>query len=453
MEKGLQARFREHISEHFPQLKSGGGVFLLAFSGGADSTVLGELLFAEGVRFAAAHCNFHLRGDESDRDAAFACRMAGKWGCVFHQTDFDTVKYAASKGISIEMAARELRYGWFGKLVEEYGYGGVLTAHHGDDQVETILLNFTRGTSLDGLLGMAPKAGNILRPMLPFSRAEIERFAVGNGLEWVDDSTNASTDYTRNRIRHNVMPELKNINPSIVGSVARNTEYLRLVAAFYHSSVDRAAGDIVSADGKCARLDIKALEELGGHARIVLYEVLKRFSMEDRTDDILRSIGSQSGKVFLSATHRMLRDRDFFIVEPLGQETDKAGAVTVETFSCRKEVLAPVHMVLCCQEVKKGMVLPDGVREACFDAGKVSFPLVLRLWKEGDHIRPFGMGGASKKVSKCLKDAKMPVFEKERTFVLCNGDGRVMWIAGLRCSQDFAVTDATRRVIRVSMVE
>ena len=162
--------------------------------------------------------------------------------------------------------------------------------------------------------------------------------------------------------------------------MARNTDYLRSVAAFYHSSVDRAAGDIVSAGyGKCARLDIKALEELGGHARIVLYEVLKRFSMEDRTDDILRSIGSQSGKVFLSATHRMLRDRDFFIVEPLGQETYKAGAVTVETFSCRKEVLAPVHMVLCCQEVKKGMVLPDGVREACFDAGKGFFSARVTL--------------------------------------------------------------------------
>lgn len=453
MEKGLQARFGEHISEHFPQLKSGGGVFLLAFSGGADSTVLGELLSLEGVPFAAAHCNFHLRGAESDRDAAFARRMAGKWGCVFHQTDFDTVKYAAGKGISIEMAARELRYGWFGKLVEEYGYGGVLTAHHGDDQVETILLNFTRGTSLDGLLGMASKAGDILRPMLHFSRAEIERFAVENGLEWMDDSTNASTDYTRNRIRHNVMPELKNINPSIVGSVARNTDYLRSVAAFYHSSVDRAAGDIVSADGKCARLDIKALEELGEHARIVLYEVLRGFSMEDRTDDVLRSVRSQSGKVFLGATHRILRDRDFFIVEPLVQQACETGAVSVETFSGLREVLNPVHMVFCHEEVKKGMIFPDGVREACFDADKVSFPILIRRWEDGDRIRPLGMGGTSKKVSKCLKDAKTPVFKKERTFVLCNGDGRVMWVMGLRISQDFAVTEATRNVIRVSLVK
>lgn len=187
--------------------------------------------------------------------------------------------------------------------------------------------------------------------------------------------------------------------------MARNTDYLRSVAAFYHSSVDRAAGDIVSADGKCARLDIKALEELGGHARIVLYEVLKRFSMEDRTDDILRSIGSQSGKVFLSATHRMLRDRDFFIVEPLGQETDKAEAVTVETFSCRKEVLAPVHMVFCCQEVKKGMVLPDGVREACFDAGKVSFPLCIRLWKEATIYVLSEWAGLRKSIQ-AIKDAK-----------------------------------------------
>lgn len=427
-------------------------MFLLAFSGGGDSTVLGELLSLEGVAFAAAHCNFHLRGEESDRDADFARRMAGKWGCEFHKVDFDTGKYALEKGVSVEMAARELRYGWFRELVSEYGYAGVLTAHHGDDQIETILLNFTRGTSLDGLVGMASESGGILRPMLPFSRAEIESFAGEHGLEWVDDSTNASTDYVRNRIRHCVVPELKSINPSLVESVTRNTGYLRAVSAFYRRGVDCALADIVSRDGKCVRLDIKALEKLGVHARIVLYEALREYSLEDRTDDILRSVRSQSGKMFTSATHRMLRDRDFFIVETLGRAQEDMSPVTVETFSGRKEVLTPVHILFCEEPASQGMEFAEDASHACFDADKVSFPLVVRRWEQGDRICPFGMGGASKKVSKCLKDAKIPMFEKERTFVLCNGDGRVMWIAGLRCSQDFAVTGATRRVIKAEMV-
>lgn len=232
MENSLDRRFLEHVRVEFPEFFSGGR-FLLAFSGGVDSTVLGYLLKKTKVPFVAAHCNFHLRGEESLRDERFAVRQAERWGVELLRESFDTREYALREKCSVEMAARDLRYGWFARLVREFRLAGVITAHHGDDQVETVLLNFTRGSSWEGLAGMRPRHGMILRPMLPFSREEIERFARQNGWEWVEDSTNASTDYVRNLLRIEVIPHLKRINPSLVHSVGENTAYLQQAAGLY----------------------------------------------------------------------------------------------------------------------------------------------------------------------------------------------------------------------------
>ena len=314
MENSLDRRFLEHVREHFPEFFSRGR-FLLAFSGGVDSTVLGYLLKKTKVPFVAAHCNFHLRGEESLRDERFAVQQAERWGVELLRESFDTREYALREKCSVEMAARDLRYGWFARLVREFRLAGVITAHHGDDQVETVLLNFTRGSSWEGLAGMRPRNGMVLRPMLPFSREEIERFARQNGWEWVEDSTNASTDYVRNLLRIEVIPLLKRINPSLVHSVGENTAYLQETAGLYAHLVQEKTAWMVSRRGSRDRISIPALRSLGREAGAALYEILKGYGLESRTGDVMRSVvRGHSGAVFAGEDFRLLRDRDFLLV-------------------------------------------------------------------------------------------------------------------------------------------
>lgn len=444
MKGTLEEAFRRHVEELFPDFLSGKR-FLLAFSGGLDSVVLGNLMKVSGISFDAAHCNFHLRGDESLRDERFAAGQAVRWGVKLLKADFDTAGYARRKKISIEMAARELRYGWFAEAVEKGKYAGVVTAHHGDDQVETVLLNLTRGTSLDGLLGMAPRSGPVLRPLLPFSREELAQYARQAGLEWMEDSTNALTDYTRNKLRHQVLPVLKEINPSLVGSLYENTGYLRGVARFYGRMAEEKIRMIRVREPGRDKISLSGLSALGEDMPVLLYEILRPYGLESRTGDVARSIvEGQSGAEFFSEGFRMLRDRDFLIVEPVG------GSPAEEIFTIPQgvdKIDHPVEMTFRMVENTDDVRFEDDSAVAYFDADLLGFPLELRLVRPGDAFCPIGMGGQRKKVSKFLKDEKVSVFDKQRVWLLCTPDGRIAWVVGRRASEEFRVTGDTCRVL------
>ena len=444
MKGTLEEAFCGHVKEVFPEFFSG-EKFLLAFSGGLDSVVLGSLMKASGIPFDAAHCNFHLRGEESLRDERFAAGQAERWGMELLKTDFDTVGYAREKKISVEMAARELRYGWFAEVVEKGKYAGVLTAHHGDDQVETVLLNLTRGTSLDGLLGMAPRSGMLLRPLLPFSREELAQYARQAGLDWVEDSTNAETDYTRNKLRHQVLPVLKEINPSLVGSLYENTGYLRGVARLYNRMAEEKIGMIRVQEPVRDKISLSGLSALGEDMPVLLYEILRPYGLESRTGDVVRSIAKgQSGAEFLSERFRMLRDRGFLLIEPIGDPLPE------EVFKIPQGVEKidhPVGMTFRMLENTGDVRFEDDSAVAYFDADALAFPLELRPVRPGDAFCPVGMDGRSKKVSKLLKDEKVPVFDKQRIWLLCAPDGRIAWVVGRRASEEFRVTGDTRRML------
>lgn len=450
MKRTLGQRFAAQAQADFPELFSGKR-FLLAFSGGVDSTVLGHLLYGLSVPFAVAHCHFHLRGAESDRDADFARCQAWQWGVEFFSKDFATREYARKKKISVEMAARELRYGWFGELMREQDFAAVLTAHHGDDQVETVLLNLTRGTSLDGLLGIKPRSEWLWRPLLAFSREEIEAYARENGWPWVEDSTNAGTDYTRNCLRHRVVPVLKQINPSLVASLAENTAYLRSLAGLYgRLAGEKAQAALVRENGR-DKIRIAAVEALGTDAEALWYYILKRYGLESRTSDVVDAVRrGQSGAEFFAGGYRALRDRDFVIVEPWNRVATPAGE------SCRiaadvRLLESPLRLSFSLREKDGPLRFDGGPKTAYFDADALAFPLELRRAAPGDSFCPVGMGGRRKKLSKYFKDEKLPVFDKERAWVLCSADGRVAWAVGMRASEEFAVGDRTRRVLTVRL--
>ena len=451
MNPPLDRRFARHLHAAFPEFFRGGR-FLLAFSGGMDSTALGHLLRAAGVPFDAAHCNFHLRGEESLRDERFAVRQAGRWGVRLLRVGFQTECYARSRGLSIEMAARELRYAWFARCVEQGGYRGLITAHHGDDQVETVLLNLARGGALEGMAGIKPRKDGVFRPLLPFSREEIAGFARENTLEWVEDSSNATDDYTRNRLRHQVIPLLKGINPSLVRTVGENTAYLQDAARLLDRLADEKAERIIVRSARGERIDIPALLALEDAARTMLYRLLKRYALESRTDDVLRCLREgQPGAVFANERFRLLRDRQYLWVErPADTGRQDTAEVLISPETSRIE--RPIRLSFAILEDLPVARCAEAARDtAYFDADALSFPLTLRGVRAGDVFRPLGMGGRQKKVAKLLKDEKLSLFDKSRTQLLCSADGRIAWVAGLRQGEDFRVTDATRRVLQVRM--
>ncbi len=446
MKESLYTSFVAHIEKSFPTLIEEGNVWLCAVSGGVDSVVLAHLLHRMGVNFAVAHCNFHLRGEESMRDEMFVRNWAEKHSVDIHCIDFDTDGYSRENGISIEMAAREQRYRFFYDVVEKYGYKGVLLAHHGDDQVETILHNFTRGTSIDGLLGMAPMRDIFYRVLLPFTREEIERYARENDIKWVEDSTNATEDYTRNKIRHSVIPILKEINPSLCSSVQENTEHLRGVNDLYRLLLEEKIKNITEDTERGIRIDIEALKTLGTAASTLIYEILRRYDMGDRAIDLSLTLNAQSGKEFLSSTHRAVKDRRYIYIEPIVPAHTE---VETSIYAVPATIDTPVSITIEeCESLDE--VYNDAV-QIYLDKDKLCFPLRVRRWRAGDVFRPWGMGGASKKLSKYLKDIKLPLTEKDRVCVLEDNRGYILWVVGYRRSIYATIGDKTSKVLKIKI--
>lgn len=405
-----------------------GDKVLVALSGGADSVALLRVLLRLGYACEAAHCNFHLRGEESVRDERFVRALAERLGVPLHVIHFDTNAYAVSHNVSVEMAARELRYDWFAKLRQECGAKVVAVAHHRDDSVETFLLNLVRGTGINGLQGIRPVNGDVVRPLLCVSRVEILDYLSSLGQDYVTDSTNLQDEFVRNKLRLNVIPILETINPSVSGTIAETARRLADVAQVYQEAI-QAAKQRVMPDGET--IDIPALCREPG-AQNLLFELLYPLGFNAaQVNDVFRALHGESGRMFYSREWVLLIDRNRLIRRPSG------------------EVEPQPELCLERMEVNPPFSVPHNNKEAYVDAEKVQGELTLRKWQSGDKFIPFGMKGF-KSVRNYLRDKKFSRFEKERQWVVCDGD-RIVWLVNERLDNRFRVTSETRFVINLKL--
>ena len=415
---------------------------VVGFSGGADSMALLDILVRLGYSCVAAHCNFHLRGEESDRDARFAQQWCKERSIQFEIVDFDTVGYADSHKISIEMAARDLRYGWFEELRQRYDSDAIAVAHHKDDSVETMLLNLSRGTGISGLRGILPKNGYVVRPLLAISREEIEQYLKRKDIPYRTDSTNKEDIYRRNYIRLNIIPALRKLNPSVSEALFRTSKNLAEVEKIYRNAIYASIKKVLN-DG---RIDINLLmEEVSPQA--VLYEILSPMGFTPSVvDDVAQSVYAESGRVFYSDTHRLIKDRDCFIIDEWSDRDDD-GVFYID--DAQSELKTPVSLVL--QTIPRPEVFDKSNRVLYVDRNKLVFPLMLRRWEHGDWFIPFGMKGR-KKVSDYFTDQKLSVKDKEEIWLLFSDD-KLVWIVGHRSDNRFRADDTTTEVLRVEWID
>lgn len=418
---------------------------LVGLSGGADSVALLSVLVRLGYACVALHCDFHLRGEESERDAAFARTFAESLGVPFYQTDFDTVAYAREHHLSIEMAARALRYAWFEELRERLGAQAIAVAHHRDDSVETVVMNLIRGTGIRGLTGIRPRNGFVVRPLLCVSRADIVAWLENQGIRYVTDSTNLSDAYTRNFIRLNVLPLLERINPSVREAIARSAEHLSAVASVYAYEIARAREEVIVSEG-C--LSIEALCRFPA-PEAILYELLKEYGFSRWVSaEVFDALRKESGKVFYSKTHRLLKDRAYLWIVPLEREAEKTSFLLDPSREIYRE---PVGLTFRELPITPDFQIEKNRRVAYFDADKLRFPLTLRKWREGDWFVPFGMKGRQK-LSDYFSDHKFSRIEKEKAWLLCSGDA-IIWLIGERADNRFRIDSGTKRVLAVNFLD
>ena len=422
----MLSKVKDYIKQH--NLLNSNDLYIVALSGGADSVALLLFLDEMGYQVHAAHCNFHLRGAESDRDEAFCESLCLQKNIPFHRIHFDTLTYAETHHVSVEMAARELRYGYFEQLRKDIGASGICVAHHRDDSVETVLLNLIRGTGLRGLTGIQPRKGYILRPLLCVSRQEIEQYLQAKGQSYVTDSTNLVAEVQRNVVRLKVLPLLETINPAVADNIQRTAENLTEA----QSVLDVAIENIRNAK----ILEYRELERFGSR-EYILYEWAKQYGFNG--SQVKELLTAEIGSVFSSSMgYDLLVDRDSYLVEPI--------------LKPYKEVRIPEEGTYILDEITKIKVrkCPAYVSKnpsvATLDAQKVAFPLTVRRVEEGDRMQPYGMRG-TKLLSDLMTDCKLSLFDKRRQLVVVDAQGVVIWAVGLRVSQQVAVTDHTSEVL------
>ncbi|MBU3821672.1 tRNA lysidine(34) synthetase TilS [Flavobacteriaceae bacterium XHP0103] len=431
--------FQQHIQSKLPFLKD--AKLLLAISGGVDSVVLAHVCHQSQLNVALAHCNFNLRGKESDADEEFVLQLAEDLDLEVFVESFDTEAYAEENKRSIQMAARELRYNWFVELGEQLEFDYVLTAHHADDNLETFLINFTRGTGLEGLTGIPEINGEFIRPLLPFSRIEIEVYAKAQKINWRDDSSNSSRKYLRNKLRHEVIPILKEINPSLLQSFQSTIENLQESQAIVEDSVNGFLEQAMDLSEEThAKFSIAEFKKKD-HPKAYLFEVFKDYGFTE-WNDVYNLLDAQPGKQVLSGQWRLIKDREFLLLSEIGQDDDKA--VTIQTTD--KHVTTPCG-TLTFEAVET--ISETSKTSVYVDKSLLQFPLTLRRYQEGDVFYPLGMNG-KKKLSKYFKDEKFSLLDKENTWLLCSGDA-IIWVVGKRADNRFKVTENTKQILKIEL--
>jgi tRNA(Ile)-lysidine synthase len=416
---------------------------IVGLSGGMDSMVLLDLLVLLEYRCIAAHCNFHLRGAESDRDADFVRKWCKNTDIPFTSIDFDTTGYAEDRKISIEMAARELRYEWFEILRKQYEADAIAVAHHRDDSVETVLLNLIRGTGIKGLSGISPRNGYVVRPLLTVSRSEIEDYIIERELPYVTDSTNDQDIYLRNYLRLNVIPKLEVVNPSVKESIIRTSKNISEAEKIYSESI-REYIDVVFINDK---INIPMLKKTAS-PQSVLFELLSPLGFTSSTiEDIFQSMDSTPGKVFLSDRYRVIKDRSDFILEKITSDIISDEHYLIEEES--KEITFPVRFNL---RKEKTPVKIEKKRNILYvDADKLKFPLIMRRWKAGDWFIPFGMNG-KKKLSDYFTDRKFSLKDKKEAWVILSGEN-IVWIVNERSDNRYKITDESKNIFIIEYVD
>jgi tRNA(Ile)-lysidine synthetase-like protein len=432
-------KFQNHLLHNFQFLS--GKKILLATSGGKDSMVMLHLFQQLDYEIGIAHCNFQLREMESFEDQNFIQEYAAANDIPVFITQFDTKAFAEDYKVSTQVAARELRYNWFYELLETEKFDYILTAHHADDNLETFLINLSRGTGLEGLTGIPEQNDRVIRPLLAFSQEEMEEYAKLNNIKWREDSSNASDKYLRNKIRHHLVPMLKELNPNFLSSFHKTQTYLQEAQVMVEDASIMIYQQVAKQEEDTIYFDLKKLKKLPNY-KSYLHQWLKEFGFS-AWDDIYDLVESQSGKYVFSPEYRLLKDRDSLILSPINFVNEKEEYSIDEN---QKEVNIPLNLTFC-----KVADISLTTNSAIFvDADKLQFPLVLRHWNEGDSFQPFGMNGKSKKVSKLFKDEKLSLLEKENSWLLCSNED-IVWIIGLRQDERFRIENTTKNILKIQL--
>jgi tRNA(Ile)-lysidine synthase len=438
-------RFTQFIAQN--NLFSADNKILAAVSGGMDSVIMAHLLKAAGFNFSIAHCNFQLRGDEATNDQAFCNDLALQLRVPFHTINFDTVKYVSDNKVSTQMAARNLRYQWFEQLRQQHGYSVIALAHHQNDAIETILLNLTRGTGIAGMHGILPKNGTLVRPLLFLTRGEIQQIITDSRLAFVEDSSNASAKYARNKIRLEVIPKLKELNPNLENTFNHNLEHFRSLELLLQQRVTELKSELFIQHDKEVHIPLTKIKTIEPK-RLLLFNLLQEYGFNETSiDDLIASLDKHSGRVFESAGYNLLLDRDRLII------------------SQKKSVLLkPVLITEMTHEVDYGsykltllhddspLIVKNNPMAASVDAELLLYPLTLRTWQQGDYFYPIGMR-TRKKLSDFFIDQKVPLHEKNNIPLLVNANGELIWIGGYRPDDRYKVTKNTKKVTIFELIK
>ena len=430
-------KLNDHISNNFPFLREKN--LLIACSGGIDSVVLTRLLKELNFKISIAHCNFSLRGKESDGDEEFVIKLADKISSPIFTKKFQTKKYASENKISTQMAARDLRYEWFDGLLQKHKFDYLLTAHHLGDDLETFFINLSRGTGLRGLTGIPNVNEKIVRPFLEFSRDEILQFAKDRKIKWREDSSNASTDYLRNKLRLEVLPNYIALNDKVLQNFKQTQKHLNESLLLIEDYMLLIKNLVLNNTEDGIEIDISQLQELP-NTKALLYELLSPYGFTT-WEDILDLLGAQSGKQIFSSTHQLLKNRNSLLLSEINSNNSSE---SIFISSEMKEIINPINL-----KFEKVSEISETNKEIIFvDFQKIKFPLEIRKWKEGDYFYPFGMNG-KKKLSKFFKDEKLSLIAKEKKWVLCS-ENKIVWVVGMRPSELFKIDSTSTEILKIT---
>jgi len=437
----MQQKVQTYILKH--QLLTHNGPIIVGVSGGSDSVVLLHILLSLGYDCVLAHCNFHLRMDESDRDELFVRNLSKKLNVPLYKIDFETSKYAVEHKISIEMAARDLRYAWFYELLEKLDAQAIAIAHHADDSIETMLINLVRGTGLRGLTGIPSRNGKVVRPLLCSTRLEIQDYMTVHDLEYVEDSSNSTLDYQRNKFRNSVLPLLEEINPSVRQTLYDSLERFEGSLAIYQQAIEKIEQEIVTQEPGLVRINIEGIKKQV-HLPTVMYEILHTFGFGAATIlQITEHLDGESGKLFFSDTHRLLKDREQLIISKIEDKGEEVFWIT----ALDREIHEPISLKLSKKTISPDFRVSKDKNLIHLDSSKLQFPLQLRRWREGDSFFPFGMQ-QRKKISDFFINNKLSRLEKEQSWLLVSGRD-IVWVVGQRMDNRYRVSEDTKEVLEL----
>ena len=435
--------FRKYIEEN--TLVNQSDKILLTVSGGIDSMVMAHLFLKTGTRIGIAHCNFHLRGQESDKDEVFVKYFASTHEIPFFSESFDTTGYASEKGISIQMAARELRYRWFEGIRLKNNYTYIAVAHNLNDNVETFLINLTRGTGIAGLTGMKPKYLNLIRPLLFASRNAIKEYSSQNHVDFREDRSNAETKYTRNKIRHVIIPDFKEINPSFETTIIETAGRLNEINEIICRHISEIRDKVSIIKGDTINFKISILQGLSPK-RTLLYELFRPFGIGNgQLDDLINLINGKTGSQLNTSGHRLIKNRKELVVSK--NEADSENLLEISGFD--DFIKFPGYISAGIKTVNTGFSIPASSNIACIDADKISFPMIIRRWKYGDSFYPLGMK-QKKKLSDYFVDNKYSVLDKDHCLIL-ESEGKIVWIVNERIDNRFRITANTKRALIIKV--